>query len=126
MSDGGCQCKKYAALSGEPFFQYMNMYDTANDMPVSALWDLQSERATLCKECLDQWNSTASKTSCERPIDAIIIPVSPYSGVGIGKFTYIGYTAVFNALDWAAGTIPVTRADASCDFKDFSYQPRNE
>ncbi|SJM87688.1 related to general amidase [Zygosaccharomyces bailii] len=126
LSDGGSHCKKYAALSGEPFFSYMQMYDTAKDMHVSALWDLQAERSKLCKEYLDVWNSTASKTNCKRAIDAIIMPVSPYSGVGIGKFTYIGYTAVFNALDWAAGTVPVTRADSSCDLKDPFYQPRNE
>lgn len=126
LSDGGKHCKEYANLTGEPFFPYMKMYNTAKEMSVSALWDLHSERTKLCKEYLDQWNSTASKTACNRPIDAIIMPVSPYSGVGIGKFTYIGYTAVFNALDWAAGTIPVTRADKSCDVKDTSYKPRND
>lgn len=126
LSDGGSHCKKYTALSGEPFFPYMKIYETAKDMSVSALWDLQTERVKLCKEYLDQWNSTTSKTHCKRPIDAIIMPVSPYSGAGTGKFTYIGYTAVFNALDWATGTIPVTRAHFSRDTKDYSYQPRNE
>ncbi|AQZ10068.1 hypothetical protein BZL39_A10050 [Zygosaccharomyces parabailii] len=126
LSDGGSHCKNYGALSGEPFFPYMQMYDTAKDMPVSTLWNLQTERSRLCKEYLDQWNSTAYKSGSKRPVDAIIMPVSPYSGVGIGKFTYIGYTAVFNALDWAAGTIPVTRAESSRDSKDPSYQPRNE
>lgn len=125
LSDGGKHCKEYAGLTGEPFFEYMKMYETAKNMGVAELWDLQVERTKLCKEYLERWNSTAYQTSSGRAIDAIIMPVSPYSGVEVGKFCYIGYTAVFNALDWSAGVIPVTRADKAVDVQDKPYTPRN-
>ncbi|SCU99515.1 LADA_0H20252g1_1 [Lachancea dasiensis] len=125
LSDGGKHCKEYLNLTGEPVFDYMKPYESASDLPVSELWDLQTERTRLCNEYLAQWNKTCERTSSGKPIDAIITPVSPYSGVGIDKFRYIGYTAVFNALDWAAGTIPVTRVDKRIDKKDEMYEPRN-
>lgn len=125
LSDGGVHCKEYADLSGEPFFPYMQMYNTVEEMGVAELWDLHAERSKLCKEYLDNWNKTAERTSSGKPIDAIIMPVSPYSGVGIGKFKYVGYTSVFNALDWAAGTIPVTRVDKAIDIKEEIYEARN-
>lgn len=126
LSDGGFHCKEYAALTGEPFFPYMEMYDTCKELGVSELWDLQAERTKLCKEYLEQWNATAKITKSGNSIDAIIMPVSPYSGVYTGKFRYVGYTSVFNALDWAAGVIPYTTADKVIDAKDATYEPRNE
>lgn len=125
LSDGGVHCKEYADLSGEPFFPYMEMYNSVEEMGVAELWDLHAERTKLCKEYLDNWNKTAERTKTGKPIDAIIMPVSPYSGVSIGKFKYVGYTSVFNALDWAAGTIPVTRVDKNIDSKEENYVPRN-
>lgn len=126
LSDGGKHCKEYAAITGEPFFPEMAMYDDAKEMGVSKLWDLQAERTTLMKNYLDRWNATASKTSSGKPIDAIIAPTTPYSGVGNGKFAYVGYTSVYNALDYAVGTVPVTVCDKSIDVKVPDYKPRND
>jgi amidase len=126
LSDGGLHCKKYASLTGEPFFPAMEMYNTCKEKGVSELWDLHAERTTLTKNYLDRWAATASKTKSGKPIDAILMPVSPYSGVGNGKFRYVGYTAVFNAVDFTAGTVPVTRADKNIDKKDPNYVPKNE
>lgn len=126
LSDGGVHCREYSGTSGEPFFPYMEMYNTAEELGVSKLWDLHSERTKLCKEYLEKWNETAKKTSDGKLIDAIIMPVSPYSGVKIGKFRYVGYTSVFNALDWAAGTIPVSRVDKEIDVKEEGYKPMND
>lgn len=125
LSDGGKHCKEYSGLTNEPFFNYMKMYETAKDMGVSELWDLQVERTKLCKEYLDSWNATKNQTMSGKPIDAIIMPASPYSGVEVEKICYVGYTAVFNALDWPAGVVPVTRANKDVDLKDPGYKPRN-
>lgn len=126
LSDGGVHCKEYAGLTGEPFFPAMAMYSSCKEKGVSELWDLHAERTTLTKNYLDRWASTALKTKSGKPIDGILMPVSPYSGVANGKFRYVGYTAVFNALDFTAGTVPVTRADKAIDVKDPSYVPKSE
>ncbi|CDR44205.1 CYFA0S14e00804g1_1 [Cyberlindnera fabianii] len=125
LSDGGEHCKEYAGLTGEPFFPYMEMYNKCKEKGVSELWDLHAERTTLMKRYIDRWAASASMTSTGKPIDAILMPVSPYSGVGHGKFRYVGYTAWVNALDYTAGTVPVLRADKSIDKKEADYVPKN-
>ena len=39
-------------------------------------------------------------------INVVIGPTTPYSGVENGKFGYIGYTGVFNVLDYPAVSFP--------------------
>lgn len=123
VSDGGVHVKKEVDETGEPFFPYMAMYGTTPEMTVSELWKLHAERTTLIKKYLDRWNKTSSKTSTGRPIDGIILPVTPFAGNPIAKFhDYVGYTSPFNLLDYSVGTFPVTRASKDLDHK----QPRLE
>lgn len=115
-SDGGVHVKKETEQTGEPFFPYMKMYGTTPEMKVSELWKLQSERTTLIKEYLEKWNDTCAQTSNGRPIDAIIMPATPFAGSPNGKFhDYVGYTSPFNLLDYSVGIFPVTRADKNLD-----------
>ena len=126
LSDGGEYCKKVAKLTGEPFFPYMEMYNTSKELGVSKLWELHAERTSLQKQYLDRWNDTAKKTRSGKPIDGIILPVTPYPTAENGKFKYVGYTSVFNALDYSAGVVPITRADKDVDLKDEDYKPVND
>ncbi len=126
LADGGIHCKEYTALTGEPFFPDMKMYETAKEMGVSKLWDLQAERTLLCKKYLERWLETSSKTSTGNPIDGIILPASPFAGCPHGKYQYVGYTSPFNALDYSCGILPVTRADKNIDLKEEGYKPRND
>ncbi|KAM9905915.1 hypothetical protein OXX69_007003 [Metschnikowia pulcherrima] len=119
VSDGGVHLKKEIDETGEPFFPYMKMYGTTPEMTVSELWDLHAERTSLAKKYLDRWNATAAATSSGKPIDAIIMPASPFPGNPNGKFhDYVGYTSPFNLLDYTAGTFPVLRADKNVDRKE--------
>lgn len=118
VSDGGVHVKKEVDETGEPFFPYMTMYGTTPEMKVSELWKLHAERTTLAKKYLERWNKTVEQTSTGRPIDGIIMPVTPFAGNPIAKFhDYVGYTSPFNLLDYSVGTFPVTRADKDVDFK---------
>lgn len=125
LSDGGKHCKEYADMTGETFFPYMQMYNTCEEMGVAELWKLHSERTSLQKQYLDRWNATASRTSSGKPIDGILLPVTPYPTAQNGAFRYVGYTSVYNALDYSAGVVPVTRADKDIDVKELDYEPRN-
>ena len=119
VSDGGVHLKKEIDETGEPFFPYMKMYGTTPEMTVSELWDLHAERTFLAKKYLDRWNATAAATLSGKPIDAIIMPASPFPGNPNGKFhDYVGYTSPFNLLDYTAGTFPVLRADKNVDTKE--------
>ena len=99
------------------------------------LFKIQKRRAVLRKEYLDQWQSTRVSTSTGRPMDAIISPVAPSPAPPHGKsnlkydwflplctislLTFptkiVGYTAVWNVLDYPACVFPVTKVDPVLD-----------
>lgn len=119
VSDGGHHIKKELNATGETVFSYMDMFDSFEVMEVPALWKLQNERTTLAKNYLDRWLATKNKTKNGLPIDAIIMPATPFAGNPNGKYhKYVGFTSVFNVLDYAVGTFPVTRADKNLDPAD--------
>ncbi|KAK6458184.1 Acetamidase [Scheffersomyces xylosifermentans] len=127
LSDGGVHVKQETEATGESIFPYMKPYENAVDIPVSELWKLQAERTHLIKKYLDRWNATAAITKNGKPIDAIIMPVTPFAGNPNGKFhDYVGYTSPFNVLDYSVGIFPVTRADKDLDAKDEQSTNYNE
>lgn len=125
--DGAKHIMKYINASGEPLFPGMKMIvGTSDGVSANELWDIQNQRTALCKQFLDRWIATASQTSDGRPIDAIISPVSPWPGCPHGKLgRSIGYTVVYNVLDYSSGVIPVGRVDPKIDV-DPTYKPRND
>lgn len=127
LSDGGKHVLAVTEASGEPLFPQMADYGTSKELGVSELWDLHAARTSVCKKFLDRWMATAKVSKSGRPIDAIIMPTTPHAGCPIDKFgSYVGYTAVFNALDYSVGVMPVAKADKSLDPADEDYTPRNE
>lgn len=72
-------------MVNEPFFPYMENYGTSKDIPVSQLWQLQRERTVLIDKYLKRWNSTADITTNGKPIDAIIMPATPFAGNPLGN-----------------------------------------
>ena len=54
---------------------------------------------------LDKWNSLRSSTT-GRAADVILMPVMPHSSVPHRMCRWVGYTKVWNFLDYPAITIP--------------------
>ena len=73
----------------------------------------------------EMWNSTNVKTSTGRPIDAILCPSSAVVGSTHDTPGYVGYTSLFNILDYPAATIPWRsfKISESADPKDAAYEP---
>ncbi|KAL2861175.1 amidase signature domain-containing protein [Aspergillus lucknowensis] len=98
VADGGKSVRKLLEPTGEPFRPEMKMYEDATELGVYEMWQLQVTRNSLCKSYLDRWNDAG--------IDAVLCPTTPYSTVENGKFAYVGYTGVFNVLDYPAVSFP--------------------
>ncbi|KAI0313577.1 general amidase [Amylostereum chailletii] len=111
--------------SGEPLLRSMAQGDPDESPHATGLarssayefWQHNKRRLRLRKEYLDRWEATAATTSTGRPVDALVSPVAPWAAPPHGKNTYAAYTRVFNALDYAACTFPVTRVDPALDGK---------
>ncbi|KAL4808606.1 amidase signature domain-containing protein [Aspergillus unguis] len=119
VADGGKSVRKLLEPTNEPFRPEMNTYANASELGVHEMWQIQLARNTLCKSYLDRWNETG--------IDAILGPTTPYSTVENGKFAYVGYTGVFNVLDYPAVSFPCgVKSDKSIDTAYENHSPLSD
>ena len=117
LADGGKSIADLLAPVDEPYLGLLEWYRTARELGTHEMWAIQSERTAQCKAYLDRWNACAG-------LDALLLPTTPYAAVGHGGFTYVGYTGVFNMLDYSALSFPTgIRADAALDLKNDSKSP---
>ena len=75
------------------------------------------------KEYMEYWNSTEGLTGTGRPVDALIMPVAPFSAPRPTHYTYYGYSTIFNVLDYTSCTFPVTNVDQSIDIVAKDFKP---
>lgn len=91
-------------------------------------WQLNKKKLELQKRYLDLWNSTKSPSS-GNPIDVLLTPVMPHSAVPHRKCRWVGYTKVFNFVDYPAVVLPAGEVSKQLDSEDAKnmgeYEPRN-
>ncbi|KAG9105253.1 hypothetical protein FRC07_009452, partial [Ceratobasidium sp. 392] len=130
LADGGEDFRRECGRSGEPCIQTMDpslysheLHDPEKDknidiiepLSVYELWEVHKQKRELRKKYLDHWQSTISRTTTGRPIDAIISPAAPFAATPHGKNTSTFYTSIWNALDYTVGVLPVTFIDPELD-----------
>ncbi|KAL3454442.1 amidase signature domain-containing protein [Aspergillus insuetus] len=124
--DGGHGFHSALTLSGEPATP--TVFGSKPSEPVDAT---EVMRRTIAlrnyrKAYLDYWNSTAALTGTGKPVDAVIAPVHHGPPPWMGRVRYMGYTCVFNVLDYSVSVIPVTQARKDADVYPSEYSPLNK
>lgn len=99
VADGGRTVRQLLAPTQEPFRPELSRYEDATELGIYDMWQLHLERTKLLKEYLDQWNA------CEG-LDALLCPTTPYASPEHGNFKHVGYTGVFNVLDYSCTSFP--------------------
>ncbi|RDW93323.1 uncharacterized protein DSM5745_00645 [Aspergillus mulundensis] len=116
-------------LSGEPFVpEIRNLFPNGKPrapLPLPEYEEVVRQMKDYRKRYLDYWTSTAERTG-DRPVEALLSPVTPYAGVLPGKFYPSTYTSAVNVLDYASVVIPVTFADKSIDVVSPSFTALND
>jgi amidase len=91
-------------------------------------WQLNKQKSALQKRFLDLWNSTKSGTTGQQ-IDILLAPVMPHSAVPHRKCRWVGYTKVFNFVDYPAVVLPAGQVSKELDGEAAkamnAYHPRN-
>lgn len=126
--DGAQDVHSAFALSGEPLSKQIA---TFRDKPFREYTATEIAQTNVAqreykKEYMEYWNGTSAITGTGRPVDAVICPVAPFAAARPGTFTYYGYTAWFNMLDYSASTFPVCTVDQNTDKLEEDYVPLNE
>lgn len=107
-ADGMKHVKSILAKCEEPPDSHLiGVLPAVEDLNVSALWKSQKRRSSLAQEYHEMWKNA--------DLDMIISASSPYPACLWNKIVPQPLNSIWNALDYTAGTFPVTRCDVSVD-----------
>ncbi|KAK2608850.1 hypothetical protein QQS21_002563 [Conoideocrella luteorostrata] len=116
VADGGHAIRKELERTGEPWRPEMEQYRVAKELSTYEMWNLQLERVDFQNRYLDRWNRAG--------IDAILCPTIPFNTVKNGAFKHVGYTGVYNVLDYSCLSFPTgLTVDKEIDKAVKGYQP---
>lgn len=111
---------------GEPFVPHVQAFaDRGPPISVYQYWQLNKRKVAAQQAYHNQWNSMRSASG--RPVDVLLIPTMPHTAVPHRCCRWVGYTKVFNFLDYTALSFPAGKVDKDIDIaQDESYVPRND
>ncbi|KAI1293085.1 amidase [Xylaria venustula] len=120
LADGGKSVQRALEKTGEPLRPEMADYGASLELGGFEYWQLHLERQQFQKRYLERWKKAG--------IDAILAPVTPFSSVENGKFKHVGYTGVYNVLDYSAMAFPTgVTVDRAVDIiRDDAPQPLSD
>ncbi|KAL7920605.1 amidase signature domain-containing protein [Trichoderma austrokoningii] len=98
VADGGLTIRSQLDPTGEPWRDEMYSYSVARELGTAEMWKLHLERTDFQNRHLDRWNKAG--------LDALLLPTIPFNTVRHGTFKHVGYTGVYNVLDYSAVSFP--------------------
>ncbi|KAK9474665.1 amidase signature domain-containing protein [Dipodascopsis tothii] len=129
-ADGGEDVRSAVMKCGEPFVPYVKaMVNRAPPSTIPQYWKAMVAKRELQKKYLDRWNASGALTASGEPIDFILCPSMPHTSIPFEHFSWVGYTRVWNGLDYTAVVFPAGTADRELDAptaEQKAYEPVND
>ncbi|KAM0186561.1 hypothetical protein ACHAPI_011640 [Fusarium lateritium] len=123
--DGGEDIRREVEAGGEPFIPAVErLVNRGKPISVYDYWQLNKRKRELQQAYLEKWNNTLSAKG--KTVDAIITPVLPHSAVPHRSIRWVGYTKVWNLLDYTALVIPGGCVEPQDLEAKWDHEPRNE
>lgn len=124
-ADGGEDIRRAVNAGGEPFIPHVEkLIDRGKALSVFEYWQLNRRKWELQQAYLKKWGSI--RTSDGRPVDAILMPPMPHTAVPHGHCRWVGYTKVWNVLDYTALVIPGGHVSESDLEARWDFEARGE
>ncbi|KAK2687284.1 hypothetical protein QWA68_013584 [Fusarium oxysporum] len=122
-ADGGEDIRQDISRAGEPFIPHVKrLVNRGKAISVYEYWKLNKKKWDLQQGYLEKWNSIQSATG--RKVDVLLMPVMPHTAVRHGGCGWVGYTKVWNVLDYTAMVIPGGTIQSGDVDTPFSYPAR--
>lgn len=104
-ADGGEDIRAAVMAGGEPFIPHVEALISRGD-PISVYeyWQVNRRKWALQQAYLEKWNLI--RTPDGRMVDAVLMPPMPHTAVPHKGCRWVGYTKVWNVLDYSALVIP--------------------
>ncbi|KAI1824260.1 amidase [Xylaria intraflava] len=124
-ADGGEDIRRAVNAGGEPFIEHVRkLVDCDGPVSVFQYWQLNKRKFELQQLYLDKWNAIRSAHN-NQPVDVLITPPMPHTSVPHGDCRWVGYTKVWNVLDYPAIVIPGGNVRDEDLSDTWSFEPRN-
>lgn len=125
--DGGEDVRREVEASGEPFIPHVEaLVNRGKAISVFEYWQLNKRKLAAQNAYNDKWNRIRTPLTNE-PVDVILMPTMPHTAVPHRTCRWVGYTKVWNFLDYTALSFPAGAVDKSKDTLPITkYEPRND
>ncbi|KAH1612899.1 hypothetical protein KXX21_002286 [Aspergillus fumigatus] len=125
-ADGCEDIRRDVEVAGEPYIPHVEaLINRGKAISVYEYWQLNKQKTTLQKRYLDKWNTVRSQSG--KQVDILLGPAMPHAAVPHRSVRWVGYTKIWNLLDYPALTFPADQVRADRDrLPDELYRPRNE
>ncbi|GLA28359.1 acetamidase [Aspergillus phoenicis ATCC 13157] len=127
VADGFEDVLRDINASGEPMIPHVQgLADRAKGKALSVYeyWQVNKKKIALRQKYLSRWNQTRSPSG--KPVDVLLGPTTAHTAVPHHKLRWVGYTKVWNLLDYPAVSFPVDEVRKEVDVQPNGYQPRND
>jgi amidase len=126
--------KRELAVAGEPIIPHVSaliaraetVSGSKDGVSVYDYWQLNKRKLRAQKAYMTKWDSIRSPAG--KKVDILLTPVMPHSAVRHRQCKWVGYTKVWNVLDYSCIVLPGGKVRKDIDgLEDTkSYAPRNE
>lgn len=124
-ADGGEDIRRDVESGGEPFIPHVEkLVNRGNAISVYEYWQLNRRKVALQQAYLEKWNNTKSAAT-GRTIDAVLMPAMPHPAVPHTACRWVGYTKIWNLLDYTALVLPGGTVEADDCAVEWQHEPRN-
>lgn len=118
-ADGGEDIRRDVAAGGEPFIPHVEkLVNRGKAISVFEYWQLNRRKRALQQAYLEKWNKA--------DVDILLLPVMPHPSVPHQASRWVGYTKVWNFLDYTALVVPAGKVEPKDCKLSWTDQPRNE
>ncbi|RQM07425.1 hypothetical protein DH86_00002869 [Scytalidium sp. 3C] len=124
----GCEdVRRAIEAGGEPYIPHVQaLVNRGKAISVYEYWQLNKEKVALQKAYLDRWNKAKGPVS-GKVVDILLTPTMPHCAVPHRTARWVGYTKVWNVLNYSALSFPAGTVSAEKDpLPSPPYQPRSD
>ncbi|KAI1775774.1 amidase, partial [Hypoxylon cercidicola] len=124
-SDGGEDIRREILAGGEPFIPHVEaLVNKGQPISVYDYWQLNRRKVVLQQAYLNKWNKIKSPKTGKQ-VDVVLMPPMPHTAVPHHSCRWVGYTKIWNVLDYTALVIPAGKVAPVDKDAPWNHTPRN-
>ncbi|KAI1090260.1 amidase [Rostrohypoxylon terebratum] len=124
-ADGGEDIRRDMLAGGEPFIPHVEaLVNRGQPISVYDYWQLNRRKIALQQAYLEKWNKIRSPKA-GKPADVVLMPPMPHAAVPHRSCRWVGYTKIWNVLDYSALVIPAGKICSLDGSVIWDHTPRN-